>query len=117
VSRRGLARATVADLEAERQATREGDLRWCLEDSRGRRLLRELLYNPELGLGLDTIPLTPNGSLMFAEMGKRAAAKKIDDRIRKDFHDLWLEMHREAHEAKEEHTNLRETAESTETGE
>ena len=33
-------KATEAELELERQATRASDLRWAMEDPRGRRLLR-----------------------------------------------------------------------------
>lgn len=110
---KGAARATQRELEAERQETRASDLRWAMEDARGRRLLRELLYDPELGFGLDTQPFTGNGSVQFGEAAKRARAKEIDDRIQRDLPQFWLAMHEEFLEARLEAKHLRETAEAT----
>lgn len=106
-------KATERDLEAEREATRAADLQWAMEDPRGRRLLRELLYHPDRGFGLDTQPFTGNGSVQFGEAAKRARAKEVDDRIQRELPDLWLAMHQEHLEARAEAKHLRETAEST----
>lgn len=97
-------------LQAERLETREADLRWAMEDPRGRRLFHELIYDPVHGLGFDEAPLHTNGSLMFAEAGKRVAARKLVDRLKRDTPDDFLEMHREHLEAIAEARNLRETA-------
>jgi hypothetical protein len=102
-------------LQEERDETRRADLRWAMEDARGRRLLRELLYHPDLGLGLDSQPVIPNGSLMFSEAGKRAIAKRWDDRIQRELPEEWLAMHGEHLEARTEEKHLRETAEEPRT--
>lgn len=106
-------RSVERDLQAERRATRDGDLRWAMEDPRGRRLLRELLYDPELGFGLDTQPFTGNGSVQFGEAAKRARAKEVDDRIQRDLPELWIAMHQEHLDTRAEEKHLRDTAAAT----
>jgi hypothetical protein len=104
--------ATEQELQAEREDTRDADLRWAMEDPRGRRLIRELLYDPERGLGLDTVPAGLTDAQAHGEAAKRARAKDVDNRLQRELPELWLAMHQEHLEARLEEKNLRATADA-----
>jgi hypothetical protein len=111
--RHRVAPATEQELQVERDDTRAADLRWAMDDPRGRRLLRELLYDPDRGLGLDTMPPAglPDG-VLHGEAAKRARAKDVDDRLQRELPELWLAMHQEHLEDRLEEKNLRATADA-----
>jgi hypothetical protein len=107
--------ALEKELGRERAATRKADLRWAMENPRGRRLLAELIFDPVHGCAFDEAPVTGNGSEAFAFAARRAVAKKLVDRLERETPEEYLELRRERLEAKQEMTRLREDAAAPET--
>jgi hypothetical protein len=100
-------------LAEERAATRAADLRWAMENPRGRRLLFELLYSPTTGLGLEEAPVEIEAALAGATAGKRATAKLWLDRMLRETPEQWIRMREEQLEDRDEKKHLREDAEET----
>jgi hypothetical protein len=101
------------ELAEERAATRKADLRWAMENPRGRRLLFELLYSPATGLGFEEAPIHTDPALQGADAGKRAVAKGWVDRMLRETPEQWITMREEQLEDRDEKKHLREDAEET----